>query len=127
MRKFALFCASLALVVRCMAKKDIPMNQEVEGMRVRNIKTRLIGLGEDPVEVEAILDKRILKNMLTERLWEQYQDELATQNWATFILVAKFVGGLLLAALAYAPVSGFIYGAIYRFPTLPYHQRLYYP
>jgi len=91
-----------------------PVNYEVEQMRVRNLKSRLIKMGEDPVEIEAILDKKVLKRMLTEHLWEEEQEAMAAFYWEWAYFLGKWFVMAALSALVYAPAMAFLQGAVYR-------------
>ena len=112
------------LIVLCLVVIGQGMvNQEVENMRVRTLRTKLIRLGEDPDEINAILDKKMLKEMLTERLWEE-EVEVAAMYYAELAwTVAKVVGAVVLLALLWGPAWEFVQGAAYRNGVLLHSAR----
>jgi hypothetical protein len=99
------------------------VNQEVENMRVRTLRTKLIRRGEDPEEINAILDKKVLKKLLTERLWEE-EMEVATVYYAELAwTVVKVMGAVALLALLWSPAWEFVQSAAYRNGILLHSAR----
>jgi hypothetical protein len=82
-------------------ESDKRKNYDVESLRTRELRRQLVKNGEDPAEVDQILDKKELKRRLTEIMWDRERLESNERWWAFAWEAFKWVGGLSVVLIAY--------------------------